>query len=780
MHQAGQDGTDPGETAPLGKDESAGETRLFAPLSADARQLARSFLGQTLGDYRIVREIGHGSMGIVYEALNVRLGQTVALKVLPPSLSVTETVIRRFLREAQSVAKLVHENIVQIHSIGDQGGVFYYAMQLVEGAPLDKAMRERRFSARDSAAIVAQAARALFFAHDHGIIHRDVKPANIILSYKDRPVLTDFGLARPEKAGTLTESGALVGTPIYMSPEQVCGDRSQVGRRTDIYSLGVTLYEMLTGTTPFQGESTQEILHKIECEEPRPVRRLRPEVPRDLETICHKAIEKDPDRRYQTAIEFALDLERFLAGEPISARRTALHTRLLKKVRRHRVISLLASLVVIAVVVILVGGMRSRGYKQSAARAEYAENLATGANLVRRRAWAEAIAVFDRALAADPNGLEALVERGKCHFIEESHEAAVADFEKALEIDPGNSRAKMWHGLSKCRYGDSSERLEGIDEFWQTLGEHPDDPECLLEAARLCVELASLTQNLVERDALINAGCKWVGRLLQLNPNDDQALVLQALFLQEQGMDDLARRTLEKATKINPNNERAWLLLYNDPEEDAAAAGADSEESDETMPVVAPWWGILAAHGVNWASRRLSAEEDFVSRAVDALMPWDTEQAGEGESPPAGEQEEQAEVERLLAEADSLWSENQTEPAARTYLEVLALNPQLAEPNNRLAEHFLTSGRDLDRACRHVEQARTIAPANFRTLFVALRVYTAQNNREKAREVIDAIGYYYPALLTLPYVHEVLQGLSGAEEDGGAPPAPAPADEGQR
>ncbi|MFH0944714.1 MAG: protein kinase, partial [Planctomycetota bacterium] len=442
------------------------------------------------GEYRIIREIGHGSMGIVFEARHDGLDRVVALKVLPPSLSVTETVIKRFMREAQSVAKLDHENIVRIYTTGEQDGVYYYAMQFIEGSPLDEVLKERKLSPTESAEITAQSARALFFAHEHSIIHRDVKPANIILSYKDRPVLTDFGLARPEKAATLTASGALVGTPIYMSPEQVRGDREHIDRRTDIYSLGVTFYEMLTGTTPFEAESTQEILNKIEYHEPRRVRKVRPEVPKALETICHKAIEKEAGRRYQTAIELALDLERFLNGDPIQARRTALHTRLIKKAVKHRTITTLGALLALAVVLVYFATRAGQADKKSASQAQYSQLLLEGLEHLRKGERTVAMQKYDQAIFLLPRVATAYVDRGKAFYTNEEHESALLDFGRALELDSDNVRARMWRNISKLRWGSGEDKPPALTDLQTMLQVSPDDTNLLLEVSRTLLEMA--------------------------------------------------------------------------------------------------------------------------------------------------------------------------------------------------------------------------------------------------------------------------------------------------
>src|SRR5690606_5696966 len=233
----------------------------------------------------------------------------------------------------------------------------------------------------------------------------------------------------------LTESGALVGTPIYMSPEQVRGERAHVDRRTDIYSLGVTFYEMLTGRTPYEAESTQEILQKIESHEPRAVRRRKPGVPKDLETICHKAIEKDPNKRYQTGIEFALDLERFLNGEPIQAKRIGVGSRLLRRAKRHKAITALGAVAVVALTAFVVTGRLGSVRVAHEQAQRYTQFLLDGARLAeRKKDWAGALGQFEKAIALDPAQPTPYVERGRCYYLLDNYENAYADFETALSL----------------------------------------------------------------------------------------------------------------------------------------------------------------------------------------------------------------------------------------------------------------------------------------------------------------------------------------------------------
>jgi serine/threonine-protein kinase len=238
-------------------------------LKTDFYTFSLEALAKELTQYDILREIGKGSMGIVYEARQRPDGERLALKVLPPSLTLTDRTIARFLREAEMVSHVSHPGIVAVYEIGRSGRVFFFAMEYIDGTALDQRVAAGPLPAREAAAIALQVADALHCAHSHGIVHRDIKPANMIQRPDGQVVVTDFGLARETGSGSVTESGALVGTPMYMAPEQVLGERKRIGTRTDVYGLGATLYELLTGIPPFTGNSAQAVLRDVLEREPR-------------------------------------------------------------------------------------------------------------------------------------------------------------------------------------------------------------------------------------------------------------------------------------------------------------------------------------------------------------------------------------------------------------------------------------------------------------------------------------------------------------------------------
>jgi tetratricopeptide (TPR) repeat protein len=271
--------------------------------------------------YDMLGELGRGGMGVVYRAWHRRLNRPVALKMLLAGVHARTAELERFLREAEAVAALHHPNIVQVYDVGDVDGRPYFTMELVEGGNLCRQIRGVPQPARQAAALVATLADAVHAAHQGGIVHRDLKPANILLTRDGTPKVTDFGLARRLEAdGGLTVSGAPLGTPSYMAPEQARGEKPAIGPATDVYALGAILYELLTGRPPFRADSTTATLQQVVADEPVPPARLNPRVPRDLQTICLKCLHKEPRRRYASAQALADDLRRFDRGEPITAR----------------------------------------------------------------------------------------------------------------------------------------------------------------------------------------------------------------------------------------------------------------------------------------------------------------------------------------------------------------------------------------------------------------------------------------------------------------------------
>lgn len=306
-----------------------------------------------IGDYRLDEEIARGGMGVVFRARQVSLGRDVALKMILPEALKTGAEIVRFRTEAQAAARLDHPNIVPIYEVGHDEGRHYYSMRLIQGKNLARRLKEYAGKHRDIAYLMMTLARAVHYSHCKGILHRDIKPGNIIIGEWGEPYLGDFGLAKRVKSRSeLTEPGALIGTPAYMAPEQARGDHEAVGAATDVYSLGAVLYELLTGKPPFHGKTRMETVAQVIEKPSTAPRSIDPKIPKDLEAICLRCLEKDAVRRYGSAQELADDLERFLGHLPVLARKTAGWERLVKWTQRRPA---LAALVGFAILVAIGG-----------------------------------------------------------------------------------------------------------------------------------------------------------------------------------------------------------------------------------------------------------------------------------------------------------------------------------------------------------------------------------------------------------------------------------------
>jgi serine/threonine protein kinase/tetratricopeptide (TPR) repeat protein len=287
-------------------------------------------------DYELLKEIGRGGQGVVYRARQKSLNRTVALKVIGVGHWATEAHLRRFRLEAEAAASLNHPFIVPIHEVRERHDCCYFSMNLVEGGQLDEVVKRQAISIRRAAELIAKLARTVHYAHEHGILHRDIKPGNVLLDQEGEPHLTDFGLARlVESESTFTRTTEMLGTPSYMAPEQARGNNAELTGATDIYALGAVLYQLLTGNPPFVGRSTYETVRLVLETDAKPPRLLNLKVDRDLSTICQKCLEKDPRRRYSSALALAQDLERWLRHEPIQARRTGFVARGKKWLQRN-------------------------------------------------------------------------------------------------------------------------------------------------------------------------------------------------------------------------------------------------------------------------------------------------------------------------------------------------------------------------------------------------------------------------------------------------------------
>jgi serine/threonine protein kinase len=333
--------------AKAGSAKAAGPWQVDKPARAGTRtERFVEMLGQ-LGDYELLEEVGRGGQGVVFRARQRSLNRTVALKVISLGQWASKAHLKRFRREAEAAASLDHPGIVPIYEVGERDGSCYFSMKFVEGGQLDEVIKRTPVSIRQTAELIAKVARTVHYAHEHGILHRDIKPGNILVDKNGEPHLTDFGLARLLDAqSSVTGTIDVLGTPSYMAPEQAAGETTKLSKATDVYGLGAVLYQLLTGQPPFAGGTTYETIRLLRDTEPRQPRALNPKVDRDLSTVCLKCLEKDPPRRYSSALALAEDLAHWLKHEPIQAKPSGFFTHTRKWVRRNPSTTVLVTLLV--------------------------------------------------------------------------------------------------------------------------------------------------------------------------------------------------------------------------------------------------------------------------------------------------------------------------------------------------------------------------------------------------------------------------------------------------
>lgn len=364
-------------------------------------------IANQIGDYELLEEIGRGGMGVVYRARQRSLDRLVAIKLMAFAPDSSPELVKRFRAEAVSAASLHHPNIVSIHEVGIHEGQHFFVMDYVEGQSLARLVGHQPLLAKRAAAYLKTVAEAVHYAHERGILHRDLKPSNVLIDAEDQPRVVDFGLARRlEGDSELTVTGQVLGSPHYLPPEQASGQRGRVSRRTDVYGLGATLYHLVTARPPFQAESLPQTLERVLHADPVTPRLLNPSVPRDLETICLKCLEKEPSRRYATAQELADELARFGAGEPIHARPLGPTGKAWRWCRRNPQVARLAAVAILTFLLGFAGVLWQwrEARRNAAAEAQQRQRAEAGEQSLQRRAYIAEINSAQQALKANNPG----------------------------------------------------------------------------------------------------------------------------------------------------------------------------------------------------------------------------------------------------------------------------------------------------------------------------------------------------------------------------------------
>ncbi len=429
------------------------------------------------GDYEVQAEIARGGMGVVYRARQISLNRTVALKLILAGQFAGEEEVKRFRAEAEAAANLDHPNIVPIYEVGQFDGRHFFSMKLIEGRSLAERAREGVRAPVESAILMAKVAKAIHYAHQRGVLHRDLKPANILVDAQGEPQVMDFGLARRLGVESrLTQTGAVFGTPAYMPPEQA-DDPRQLTVAADIYSLGAILYDLLSGRPPFEAPTPVETVMLVRDKEPASLRSIRPEIARDLETICLKCLQKEPERRYASAQALAEDLERYLKGEPILARPVNPAERAWRWARRRPVVAALTALVVVLLLTLAIGApWVAARLAKAATRAENANEQAQNKLQEARLAQAEAQRLSD-VVGHKEEGLRSLAEATSIRSPGRLLDEAVAQFALYDYSSLGVTRPRAGRSLPVCFLPDFSRYLMAETNATLTLRSTESDQE---------------------------------------------------------------------------------------------------------------------------------------------------------------------------------------------------------------------------------------------------------------------------------------------------------------
>lgn len=600
------------------------------------------------GKYALVRKLGKGGAGDVYLARDTTLDRPVAVKVLREEMAQNRKSVERFLREARVLAKIRHPNVVGVHETGEYQGRPYFIMDFVDGTSLDAAMVPGAMSLKHKVEILQKVAAAVGELHRHGVVHRDLKPSNILIDGKGQPILLDFGLAHDFSRHTkLTVTGTILGTPFYMAPEQVEG--KAVDARTDVYALGVLLYEVLTGRLPFRAENEFELYRQISTHEPPTPSTVEGRVPRDLEIVCLKAMDKSREQRYPNATEFADDLRRYLDGQPVHARPVPIHIKLWRRIKDHKLLaagvagSVFVGLIVAAALLVS-GSRQSTKIKSMLAKAEESFKVS---RLRQAESLYQNVLTLDRDNQTAREGLAKIRERRLLieARLKEAEPLRTSDPEKAerlylsiLELDCENESAIT--GLSAARDNKDSQETQKVFvsllndvRDWITKYENDikDPPEVYLSrqcSTNLHNQISRIQSRFPEMDRVRRADAYYLmGRIYILlgdmenaekNLNDAIGIASEGRFLFERARLCLSRYRREYAAATGEGRKQDYRAALQKLDTLRKSAEADFRNA---LGKIGEWESQIAQAYLAYYARKYDAALAICRKATDHRDP---------------------------------------------------------------------------------------------------------------------------------------------------------------
>lgn len=503
--------------------------------------------GEYFGKYQIIEKIAQGGMGAVFKVFHPILHQRFALKILLSGQNVSEHQLARFHQEAKSCSRIRHKHIVSVHDVGEVNGIHYLTMDLIEGSDLSKVLYKKSFDPKEATILLKKICEALVYAHAENILHRDLKPGNILVDKNGEPYVTDFGLAKDiSKTDHLTQEGAILGTPAYMPPEQATGELQKVGPASDVYSLGAIFYEVLTGRCPLMGETSIDLFHKILNVEPEPIRKINPKIPKDLETICLKCLAKDPKDRYLQMKELLVDLTNYLEGRPIKARPATFLERAWKLINRHKIFSTTVFVFLVLLWVALLNLWRISQEKNRLLEIQLQiNNLFSKAEKLEQDPQADIRMVrqlYNQALALDWDHHRTYLNFARFLSGRGLHQEAIQTLKNGLDRYSDWSEGYRELALLYQHTQQLKEYRETIEKFYQ-LAIHVEGS---VEDLFLKAYQASQENKVDEAISLYNDVLKKNPAMMEARYNRSQLLIKKELFFE-------AQRDLEWVLKEQPN-----------------------------------------------------------------------------------------------------------------------------------------------------------------------------------------------------------------------------------